>query len=123
MTMRPYKGDFRPKNAYDHNMFNISWMKKIIKPSLTWNSLKPLRHIRNADIPISIYRRDQTGAKSQTGGVKAGFCSKAYQPGVDPREKNEPMNPALKQAARLMASFTISRSPLSIMASYQGWAI
>ncbi len=73
----------------------------IIRLSLIWESLMPLRQIRKADIPISTYKRNHTGANNHDGGVKSGLSSRVYQFLTESLVKMEPMKPALKQAARL----------------------
>jgi hypothetical protein len=54
-----------------------------------------LRQTKNADIPIRVYSKSQTGAKIQPGGVNEGFCKVAYQVGTFGAVNKEPIMPAL----------------------------
>ena len=109
ITIRPYRGDFKPKKAYDHKIFKSNWMINIIRLSLTWKSLIPFRQIRKAEIPIRTYRRNHTGANNHDGGVKEGLSKSVYQLLTESLVKMEPTKPALKQAARLKNRRSTSR--------------
>ena len=68
----------------------------------------PVRQMRNTEMPIKMYKKSQTGANNQFGGVNDGLCRRVYQEDMEVRVNIEPINPELTQTARLMSSFNAS---------------
>jgi len=54
-----------------------------------------LRQIRNAAMPIRVYRVVHAGAKTQLGGVKTGLLIFTYHSEIELRVNNAPTMPAL----------------------------
>ena len=67
---------------------------------------KPLRQTRKRETPMIKYKKIQTGAKTQPGGVKKGFSRSTYQIGMDLLVKKEPTMPAAWHIVTLAKSLS-----------------
>ena len=94
ITISPASGDWNPKNAIDQKVLSINWIPKIASAILTCGLSKPRRHTRNNEMPINVYNVNQTGAKSQLGGVKKGLLSVTYQVWIDALVETAPIRAA-----------------------------
>ena len=80
ISAKASKGFLRPKNNIDQRAFRASWMIKNFKAACTASlSCSILFQTRPAAIPIIINKVDQTGAKTQLGGLKLGLIRVGYQ--------------------------------------------
>jgi len=81
MSISAAPGLRKPKNRTDHAALRRSWIPN--KASGRTAARSPvLRHTCQALMPISRYRKDQTGPNTQLGGVHEGLWRFAYQPGT-----------------------------------------
>jgi hypothetical protein len=64
-------------------------------PDLTFRSFIPSIQTKYKDIPISVNKNIQTGAKTQFGGLKNGFWRVAYHPVIEGEVNIDPINPAI----------------------------
>jgi len=120
ISISPARGDLNPKNKNDHKALRINCTLKRTKAIRVCFSCQPVRHTRNTAIPIKMYRPIQTGANTQSGGVKNGFLSEAYHTGIAGLVKIEPSQPASWQITMLITSLMISDPlPFPIRTSYR----
>jgi len=91
ITTSPSAGDCSPKKEYDQKTLSPSWTQNITMDSLTSLLLGPVFHTRKSDTAIIRYSAVQTGAKSQLGGVRAGFRRLAYHVGMAGVVKKAPI--------------------------------
>jgi hypothetical protein len=108
ISINPVRGDLKVKNRKDHKILSNSCTINMIKAILTGCRLKPLRQMRNNAMPIRINKTVQAGPNNQSGGLKLGFLSDAYQVGIERLVKIDPIKPAARQIMILTTSFKIS---------------
>lgn len=89
MTIKPNKGDFKPKKAIDQKVFKTSCAPKKVNAFLFF-----FFQTRNKATPIKKYKEIHTGPNSQLGGLNDGFIKVEYQVETDLIVKNEPITPA-----------------------------
>ena len=97
ISIKANKGDLRPKNRIDQNIFKTNCIRNMCKAGFTNFLLIPLFQIMPALIPIKIKRIVQTGAKSQFGGLKLGLFKVEYQVEIAGVVKTEPIKPTNRQ--------------------------
>jgi len=94
ISIKPSKGDLNPKKRNDQTTFSISCKPNKDKEFLTCLFFNPLFQTKYKEIPIRVKSINQTGAKSQLGGVKLGFCNVVYHVWIEEEVKIEPTIPA-----------------------------
>src|SRR5512132_432508 len=70
-------GRCKPKNSHDHSPFKINCSSQSRIGLVTLTALD--RQTNHPATAMATYNTLQTGAKTQLGGVHAGFCSAMYQ--------------------------------------------
>ena len=92
-------GFLNPKKSIDQSMLRMSCTEKtIIAMRLTLGPIVFLLFKKKYnEMPIRVQSRDHAGAKSQLGGEKKGFSSKAYQVVIAGAVQIEPMIPGIQQ--------------------------
>ena len=79
-------------------------------------------------MPCSRYRADQTGPKTQLGGLKAGFANVAYQVLISELVASDPIAPAANGRSNAIISKPIADHELCVFVSMpvvyrgRGWA-
>lgn len=82
ISIKPSKGERRPKNRIDQIKFKKSCKAKSLRAFFTFSFFTPFCHTRKADNPISIYSIVQTGPKTKLGGENGGLFKVLYQEGM-----------------------------------------
>src|SRR4030042_1963261 len=123
-------GSFNPKKIIDHTIFKATCKLKTKTAFSSFhepkNSLVDQRfhdfcflfsagtltaqffdHTRYKETPIKRYKRIQTGAKIQFGGLNEGFSKKAYQLPMAGVVKKEPIKPAASQIKMLIINLAM----------------
>ena len=83
-----------PKKIKDQRVLRASWIMNATSATCTRPSVRPLRHTKNAAMPISKNSTVHTGPNAQSGGVYAGHVSDAYHLPISGAVKSAPMPPA-----------------------------
>jgi hypothetical protein len=96
MSKKARPGIRSPKNRYDHRALSANCKTNSIIDA--YDPVTPrLRQTNQAATAIDMYRKVQTGAKSQFGGVQAGFLIWEYQSEIDWEVYFDPKKPTPRQ--------------------------
>ena len=106
ISIRPRSGDFNPKKRKDQKAFSESWMPNTVIDFLTLLFSTPVFQTMKSEIPIKRYSVVHTGAKTEFGGVKAGFLRLAYQLFIAGVVNREPIMPATSHSTTKTAKRT-----------------
>ena len=113
-----------PKKMIDQSRLRRIWTEKRKSPCFTAGSCIPFLMTRYSAIPIRIERIVHAGPNNQFGGLKAGFVSAAYHPGIAGMVKTEPIMPTTSGMARQRMKRMPERKDLgSILIKTEEWVL
>ncbi len=103
ISIKARNGLPNPKNKNDHKIFSASCIANRINPNRTCFCFPSRDQMIPADIPIKIYKSDQTGPKTHDGGVNDGFSIVGYHVSTPDCVASEAKYPAARQVAAMTA--------------------